>query len=219
MKRILLGAALTLFVAGTASAAIDTDKGSQSLMFTFSGLSNLGAGGYDPGTTPSIPTAEGSVSVGGIGVRHFMNNGMAIRPGVTLAFLSDKTEQGGGEVENSGFALGVNAVLEKFMAQPTSRVAPYLGVGAGFGIANGSQKFAQNNQDVEDKGSAFGFGAFGVFGFVAEIFDGVELGAEYQGGVRLESGTIEEEGAEDVDVSSFDFGIGTASFYMSVDLN
>lgn len=219
MKRILIAATMALLLAGTASAAIDTSKGSQSLLFTFDGLSNLGAGGYDPGTTPSIPTADGDVSVGGIGLRHFMGDGMAIRPGVTLALMSNKVEQSGGELKNSGFALGLNAVLEKHMAQPTSRVAPYLGVGAGFGIANGSRKFSANNSDNEDKGSAFGFGAFGVFGFIAEIFDGVELGAEYQGGVRLQSGTIEEEGEDDVDVSSFDFGIGTASFFLSVDLN
>lgn len=224
MRRMLLVAVLAVFWTGTASAEIDTDAGSRSVLFSFSGLSELGAGSYDLGTTPSLPSGgEGTrLTTAGIGFRKFLANGLAIRPGLTLGFASNKTEFDNREVTESGSAFGLSAVLEKHYHQPGARIAPYLGVGAGLGVASGSAKVDFKDgafEDREDKSSGFGLGVFGALGFQAEVFDGANLGAEYRLGLAFNSGSIEPDGSDKIDTSSFGMGISTASFFLSVDLD
>ena len=152
----------------------------------------------------------------------FLANGLAIRPGLTLGFASNKTEFDNREVTESGSAFGLSAVLEKHYHQPGARIAPYLGVGAGLGVASGSAKVDFKDgafEDREDKSSGFGLGVFGALGFQAEVFDGANLGAEYRLGLAFNSGSIEPDGSDKIDTSSFGMGISTASFFLSVDLD
>ncbi len=234
MKRMILGIAMATLFAGSAAANMETDAGSQQLVFSFAGLSNLGAIPYNSGITPSIniPDEAGSSGLstsapgGGVGFRHFLSDGTALRAGVDLAFLSESNEpsEGSNKNETSGFAFGVSGALEKFMAPPTARVNPYMGVIGGFGLSSGTfeQTREDDSQNRKYENSAFGFGAGGILGFVAEIFDGVQLGAEYRVGLVLEGGTTEVtigDNSGEVDTSEFGFGLNAVSFMLSVDLN
>jgi len=223
MKRLLLAAAAIVFFAGTSAAnTVDTSAGSRSLVFSFSGLSSLGVSGYNPGTSPAV--AGGKISVAGVGVRHFMGDGTALRAGATLGFGSDTqdaTTSDQTDDKESGFAFGINGALEKYLTPPATRVATYVGVGAGIGFSSVSDEPSRPNDSTQKTTtSGFGLGAAGLAGFRAGIFEGVDLGGEYSLGLNLESRSTEFESSGNPtiknDGSQFSFGTSVASLYLSV---
>ena len=225
MKRFLLAAAAVVAFAGTSAAnTIDTSAGSQSLVFSFRGLDNIGVAGYNPGTTPAIA----GVNIAGVGMRHFLGDGTALRAGLTLGFgsetqdavTSDQTDD-----KQSAFAFGINGALEKYLSPPASRVATYVGVGAGIGFASVTDEPTRSNNPgagtlLKDSVSGFDLGLMGMAGFRAGIFQGVDLGGEYSLGLSLGSRSreVETQGNPTIknDGSEFSLGTSVASLYLSV---
>lgn len=227
MKRIVLAAAAIVALAGTSAAnTVDTSAGTKSLIFSFSGLSNLGVYGYNPGTTPVI--AGSNLSIAGVGLRMGMGDGTALRAGVTLGLASETDEavtSGQTDDKTSVFTFGVNGALEKYLTPSNSRVATYVGVGAGFGVASHTSEPPRSTNPgagtpLKVTTSGFNFGAAGLAGFRAGIFKGVDLGGEYALGLNLGSSGRETEtqGNPKVknDSSSFNLGTSVASLYLSV---
>ncbi|MEZ4655532.1 MAG: outer membrane beta-barrel protein [Candidatus Eisenbacteria bacterium] len=232
MRKIVILAALAAFVsAGAAQAAsVMTSKGTQGLVFQFSGLSNLGVSSYNAGVTPDLGNFKliGDAGTFGIGFKHYMNDMMAIRPSLEIGIASNKVNaQAGGftDYKESLTSLGLSAVLEKHMPSPATPVSPFLGVGAGFGIASYKEEPSRetsppNGRLLETKVSGTSFAAFGVAGFEVAVMDGVNLGGEYRLGFKATSGSIEmkAQGVETdkTDGSSFGLGFGSASLFANI---
>jgi opacity protein-like surface antigen len=215
MKRFLLVALALVFVAGAVQAAdVVTTAGSKALVFQFNGLSNLGLGTYN----------------GGIGMRYYLKDKLALRPGLELGLSQDKTKAGisgysDDKVTDMGF--GLSLALEKHMT-PVQSISPYIGAGAGFNISNNKHEYSVSSNPttgttlkVTDKG--MGFGVFGLAGFEWGFTNSVTLGGEYRLGLNIGSGKTETErqGQATVtsnDSSSFGVGFGVASLYISVNI-
>jgi opacity protein-like surface antigen len=124
MKARLMAGVLTVVMAVSFASAQDfttsAAQGKWAGLFTFNGLSNLGAGDYN----------------GGLGVKYYLANNMAIRGGIqfgTYAYVNyanPGTGQTGIDGEESALQYGINGAFEYHLA--TGRVSPYVGAGFGF---------------------------------------------------------------------------------------
>lgn len=207
----LLGA--HLFSASDAAAAkVETAQGTRALVFQFSGLSSLGAGAYQ----------------GGIGMRYYMQDGLALRPGVVFDMLSSTEKapvSGFTDDKESATVVGINLAIEKHAAGMGS-LSPYLGADAGFSMSNVKEEPSVSSSPVNGtvlksttKGTAFGVGL--LAGFEWGFSEGVTLGAEYKLSATFGSSKEETEikGLPTVttdDISGSMIGFGTASFFLSV---
>lgn len=207
MKRffgVTLGVLALLLAAGGSQAAdVEQSQGTVNLVFMFDGLSNLGVDGY-----------QGSY---GVGMRYFLQDGLAIRPGATVAVSSqsdDSPDVTGDDPTDTWF--GLSAVLEKYHDVGIASLAPWIGVGASFETAKDEER-SDGDQLPNEKYTDFG--AFVAAGFQWGFATGVTLGADYQAGVNISSYKMEDSDGETVvDVSTTEFGFHTASLYVSVAL-
>jgi opacity protein-like surface antigen len=233
MRKTLIIAALVAASASAAQAAtVDTSAGTQGLVFQFSGLSDLGVSSYNAGVVPSLsldPDIDiDDAGLFGIGFKHYLSDMLAIRPSVELGIANVKEDaRVGGETDEkvSLTSIGLSAILEKHMPSPAAPVSPFLGVGAGFGVA--SVKFEPHRatnpgqgEHLETKISGTSFAAFGVAGFEVAVMDGVNLGGEYRLGFKATSASeeIERQGVETDknDGSAFSLGFSTASLFATI---
>jgi opacity protein-like surface antigen len=234
MRKSLIVAAFAAVVSTSAvqAATVDTSAGTQGLVFQFSGLSDLGVSSYNAGVAPSLsldPDIDvDSPGVFGIGFKHYLSDMLAIRPSLEIGIASVKEDaRVGGETDEkvSLTSIGLSAVLEKHMPSPATPVSPFLGVGAGFGVA--SLKFEPHrstnpgqNEHLETKVSGTSFAAFGVAGFEVAVMDGVNLGGEYRLGFKATSASeeVERQGVETDknDGSAFSLGFSTASLFANI---
>jgi opacity protein-like surface antigen len=192
--------AFVLTMAGPTSAApIDTKAGTKAVVFQFSGLSNLGVSEY----------------MGGIGMRYYIQDDLALRPGINIGIGTAKDKQQDPERKTTDTTFGLNLTLEKHMAGAAS-ISPYIGARAGFDYSK--DKNEQGDNESTDKRT--GFGVAGVLGFEWGFTESLTLGGEYALGVRSGSREVEVKTGSTTettrDESSMDFGISTASVFLSV---
>ena len=205
MRKLLIVAVGLLTVASLVQAAeVETTKGTRQLVFGFSGLSDLGVTTYE----------------GGLAVRHYLNDGVAIKPGLQFNLGSRTTEPEGEEkdkVNDTGF--GVNCILEKHLTGATKSISPYLGVGAGLHMNKHKVEPGEDNATVMTT-TMFDLGVMGVIGFEWAFADGMSLGAAYTAGVDIGSGKIKAEPANgnssEDKASEMDLGLGLLGVELSV---
>ena len=103
-------------------------SGSKAVLFSFSGLSNLGADNFD----------------GGAGFKFYLTSPIALRIGVQVGLTGSTvpanpgTGQTGMDGTTSQTSFGVEAAIEYHLT--TSRVSPYFGGGIGFGTSSNELK-------------------------------------------------------------------------------
>lgn len=138
MKKIIT--LFTLFlIASTASVSAQDDvrpdyaNRRAALLFTFSGLANIGAGNFE----------------GGIGGKYFLNPMMAVRAGLSFSTISETVPSqaaNGKEGKTSATGFGLNGAIEYHLA--STRVSPYIGGGFGLSTTSTESKDPVNaNQD------------------------------------------------------------------------
>lgn len=179
------------------AAAVNTSKGSCNLLFQFNGLSELSTSAYK----------------GGFGIRHFLNDRLAIRPMVMVGISSDKVEPvSGTESEDKSTLFGAELTLEKH-AMPIGPVSPYIGGQAGFSTQKDTEEV--DGEEIESE-TTTNFGVGAVAGFVWGFGEGVTLGGEYSLSFSTGTGDREVNGEKVGDITRTDIGIGTASLFLSV---
>jgi len=182
------------------AAPVETSKNSTAMLFQFNGLSDLSTSAYK----------------GGFGIRHFIQDKVAIRPMIMVGMSSDKDKpvsEGDAEVKDTDTILGAELTVEKH-ANPIGSVSPYVGGQAGF-----SWEKMKREVDGTETGStnSTNFGAGVVAGFVWGFSEGVTLGGEYSLSFSAGSGDQKNASGDKIsDMSRTDIGIGTASLFLSV---
>ncbi len=182
------------------AAAIETKAGTNNLVFEFDGLSNLGASTY----------------MGGIGVRHYLRDDLAVRPGVQIGVSTAKDKNTSPEAKTTATNFGVNVAIEKHMKGAPS-VSPYAGLQAGF--AYGKIKNEPNaTNEAKDTTTNFNFG--GILGFEWGFTESLTLGGEYvlavSVGTRKTETTVNNTTTTTRDESLTRIGIGSARLLLSV---
>jgi hypothetical protein len=189
LKAVIVAACCALFPISSYSAegfAPANVSGSKALLFTFSGLANLGAAAFN----------------GGVGGKYFFAENMAVRGNLMFSTSGQKvvyTGTGSGtDGSVSGTAFGVGAALEYFLAK--ARLSPFVGGGFGISLASTTQKSAFpsggtqttiENQAIAVNGiqynPGFGFNINGLAGVEFFVTQEISLALEYQLGYFLNS--------------------------------
>jgi opacity protein-like surface antigen len=159
-------------------------SGSKAVLFSFSGLSNLGANNFD----------------GGAGMKFFLTPPMALRFGVQVNASGTTTPANttaalpvsiDGSTTNTTF--GVDAALEYHLT--TTRVSPYFGGGIGFSMSTNERKpvagpapagttlYQATYKNESGAGTSINF--FALMGVEYFIVDAVSLSAEYRLGYSI----------------------------------
>jgi opacity protein-like surface antigen len=176
----------TASLAGAQDFTTAIGGGAKALLFSFSGLSNLGANAYN----------------GGIGGKYYVSDMLAIRASLQFAHASqdDPANPGVGETGTDGFAkatmFGITAGGEYHFLK--GRVSPYAGAGISLSTISTDAKSAviAPAVQVETKNATAGelgytaatqFGIAGLVGVEFFIVKEVSLGAEYQFGLAYAS--------------------------------
>ncbi|MBD3348122.1 MAG: outer membrane beta-barrel protein [Candidatus Eisenbacteria bacterium] len=215
--RLLVFVAAFMLVAGVAlGAEVPTMKGDKAMVFMFDGLDDLDLDSY----------------AGGIGMRYYFGDYMAIRGGVMFDMYSETEEpcsdapDGYPDYEYSSSAYGIELVFEKHLEGCSPSVSPYFGVGGYFRMMSSEEKDPTATEDgygtdvcTEDYTY---LGLFGALGFEWAFTDCMTLGGEYTVGFQSMSGEEETDYAyEGVDTETCEesgswMGFDEASVYLSV---
>jgi opacity protein-like surface antigen len=158
--------------------------GSKAVLFSFSGLSNLGANNFD----------------GGAGIKFFLTPPMALRFGVQVNMSGTTTPAPttaanpvGIDGTTSNTSFGVEAALEYHLT--TSRLTPYLGGGIGFAMSSNERKpfagpaptgttlYQDTYKNEAGAGTTLNF--FVLMGVEYFVVDQISLAAEYRLGYNL----------------------------------
>lgn len=210
-------AALLLFAGFAQAGDVPTMKGDKAMVFKFHGLDHLKLGAYG----------------GGLGMRYYFADYMAIRGGVVLDMYSEKCEPSSyqdpsdPDYEYSSTEIGLEVVFEKHLEGCSPSVSPYIGVGGNFSTLSTEEKnFWENDYYLVDKETfdGSGFGIFGVAGFEWAFTDCMTLGGEYTLGWKSMKGELKTEYAPEEEMDDYESGectdtwtgFGTASVYLSV---
>jgi hypothetical protein len=212
MKKVLLVLGLLAFVVTLASpvvaAPIETKAGTKAMVFQFSGLSNLGLGTYN----------------GGIGMRYYLSDGLALRPGVQFGVQSatQKKTDSLPKREEASAQIGVNLALEKHFASVKS-ISPYIGAQAGFtSVADVTKRynFSTGDEIDETTDARARIGLAALLGFEWGFTESLTLGGEYALGFGTGAHKVEVKTdgvkATTTDDTFFDLGFSTASVFLSV---
>jgi opacity protein-like surface antigen len=163
--------------------------GSKAVLFSFSGLSNLGANNFD----------------GGAGMKYFLTSQMALRGGIQVNVSGTTTPANptAGEVgidgTTSSTMFGIEAALEYHLT--TSRVTPYFGGGIGFATQSTDSKpvvtgpapvYQTEIKNASGSGAGTSVNFFALMGVEYFIVNEVSLSAEYRLGYNLLSPSDEE---------------------------
>jgi len=190
MKKTIIIALSLLLLVGSAfgqSKFVPHKKGDAAMLFSFSGLANLGANSYG----------------GGFGYKKFMNDKMAIRGLIDLYNYSGTISWnpefwGEGYVGDDGKStefevdLGVAAEIHR----NTGKVDPYYGGGVGFTInrtkyvdpavgIQGTALAAKETKNDLDGDARTVFSAFGLLGLEYTVNSLITLAAEYRLGFNF----------------------------------
>jgi opacity protein-like surface antigen len=155
--------------------------GSKGMLFSFSGLANLGAGKYE----------------GGFGAKLYLSDYMAVRGMVQFALSSTKTPAGSGVGQADGSTsdntFGLGGAIELHLTK--SRISPYFGGGIIFSTRSTESKapgtaLYQTTYKNTNGSTSIGIGA--LLGIEYYVTNGVSLSAEYQLGFISTSEKDEE---------------------------
>jgi opacity protein-like surface antigen len=166
-------------------------SGSKAVLFSFSGLSNLGANNFD----------------GGAGFKFFLTPPMALRFGVQVNASGTTTPANttaarpvGIDGSTTSTTFGADAALEIHLT--TTRCTPYFGGGIGFSMSTNERKLVAGPdvagttlyQDTykNESGAGTSINFFALMGVEYFIVDAVSLAAEYRLGYSLLSPKDEE---------------------------
>ena len=162
-------------------------KGDKAVLFSFSGLSNIGAGSYR----------------GGIGYKKFINPKTALRGAFDIYNYNGKISWGpefypsgyvGEDGKSTEFRVGLNIAGE--IHKNKGKVDPYFGGGVAFAITRtkyiepvaGPQGTALTSTEIKndlDGNANTNFAIFGLFGIEYAINSVLTLAAEYNLGFNL----------------------------------
>ena len=161
--------------------------GSKAVLFSFSGLSTLGANNFD----------------GGAGMKFFLSAPTALRVGLMFANSGSTTPSNavapilGIDGSTSSTSFGVEAALEYHLT--ATRVSPYLGGGAGFSMTSNETKPAVTGIGTlyqttikNDAGAGTSLNFFALMGVEYFIVNEISLAAEYRLGYSLLSPSDKE---------------------------
>lgn len=180
-----------------------TSAGTAGLLFTFSGLDNLGAGDFE----------------GGFGGKYFFTRNLALR-GILNFTTASQTQPSGvpgvDDTEASATVIGVGAALEYHFGY--KRVSPYIGGGLQF-ITTSTEETGEGYTMTNDlggqsvNGNTYRAGtmleAFGLVGVEFFLFDELSLSAEYRLGFGSFSQSDEEFERDGFDKVTTDGGSGS----------
>lgn len=180
-----------------------TSAGTAGLLFTFSGLSNLGAGNFE----------------GGFGGKYFFTKSLAVRGILNFTSASQTVPSNVDDVDDteaSATEFGIGAALEYHFGY--KRVSPYLGGGVGFSTTSTEQTgegYTLTNdlggQNVN--GTNFNAGTalevYGLVGVEFFLFDELSLAAEYRLGFGSFSEADEEQKVEGFETVTTEGGSGS----------
>lgn len=213
MRSFIAVAIVLVLLVGVAHAAeVPTAKGDKAMVFMFKGFDHLGLRGY-PGCY-------------GLGMRYYINDGVALRGGVMFGKDSETEKsdmEGYADTEWNDSTIGVDLVYERHLEAPCPSISPYWGVGAGFLSETNEYIYAAGMDMTNTETDKFsGFRAYGVLGFEWGFTGCMTLGGEYQLGLMSGSGETEydteggtrSETRDEWEASSM--GFSTASVYLSV---
>jgi hypothetical protein len=186
-KKLLVTAVVILFAQTLAlgqGVTPDLSQGKTAMLFSFSGLSNLGTGNFE----------------GGLGVKYYYSQGLALRLGLQFATANEDIPanpspgQSGVDGEQSATRLGISAAAE--LHRGVGRANAYLGGGLGFSrtsteskspaLGATSQVVVKNNdtgENIAGAGTFLGgrtFSLFALAGVEFFVFKEASLAAEYR---------------------------------------
>jgi opacity protein-like surface antigen len=185
MKRLLALVLVALLVVSVTYAGDTvvpkTKAGNKALLFTFGGLSNLGAGVYPPPPTSDF--------IGGIGGKYYLSNNLALRLGVGFS-TTTKTEKNPTSPTPTGQKGERDETTTSFTIAPgvtynlavTGPVVAYVGAQILYVSTNTSRDGAGGNgfdSDSKVETSASGFGAGAILGVEWFPWENISFGAEY----------------------------------------
>lgn len=189
MKVRFMSGLVALLVSVSVSMAQDMTApnaaGTKAILFSFSGLSDLGAGDYN----------------GGIGAKYFLTAPIAIRAGLQLSSASQeiKTTLASGGKDGSNSAMSIGFILGAEYHIAFNRVSPYIGGVANFSmastkevlpvnVANGPEVTRENVNPQLGISPENSFTIAGLGGVEFFITKDLSLSAEYQLGIGLPMG-------------------------------
>lgn len=203
MKKTALAVALIgCMLVGTAFAggSPQTSIGTKQLVFQFHGLSHLGLSSYGFSSMREViyfasyeldeDLEDLPLYGGGIGIRYFFGEGLAIRPSINISYASAKAdyEGSGTDPKSTATDIAFSALLEKHLPAVHS-ISPYLGAGLGY------DRFKIEDEPYYDWDKASitlsALDLKGVVGFQWYFTDGMSLGGEYLGSFSMGKVTTE----------------------------
>jgi len=207
MKRVAV-ALLIAAVAGTSAWAQKTKAGDKAWLFTLSGLSTLGVGGYN----------------GGLGLLYYLNDdlGLTVGLGFSTSSTTTKAPAGGGEDETkSSLELTLSPGV-RFNIASSGPVVGYVGVGVLVGISSETTKNLRYIKDDKEEKSSTSIGAGVTVGAEWFAWSNVSLGASYSlafttssGKTKTTSGgtTTEQDAPSTTTIATTPSGAFTLSIY------
>jgi outer membrane protein W len=168
MKKVTIVLLAVVFAASLGFAGEPKTKmGDEALLFSFSGLSNLGVGNYG----------------GGIGAKYYFQDDMAFRG--SLGFNWSGSTQKDNAASNPGpddkttnMSFSLMPGIQSNIATNGSVVA-YVGASAGFWWSSSTRENAGHVSGTKTVNTSTSFGIGGFAGFEWFAWDNISLGGEY----------------------------------------
>jgi opacity protein-like surface antigen len=173
MKRLVA----LLVVAGMAAvsaSAQKTKQGDRAWLFTLSGLSDLGVGGYN----------------GGLGLLYYLSDDLGLTVGLGFGLQNQTVKApaaGGADEKTSSLGLTLTPGL-RFNIASSGPIVGYAGVGVSVGINNETVENPQHVSGAKVETSSTVFGAAVTLGAEWFAWSNVSLGASYSLGFSTSSG-------------------------------
>jgi opacity protein-like surface antigen len=220
MKKASLVALAICLVAGAASAGgtPNTATCTKQLVFQFSGLDDLGLSSYRFGGLGDMLGEFGDYDIsdywygGGVGLRYFFREGMAVRPSVNISYakLELPDQSGYTDIEESATRYGFSVVIEKYLP-PIHSIAPYIGAGAGYDHFKYEESAKLDNVKLSADVTASCIDLKALAGFQWYFTDGMSLGGEYVGAFTHAT-------SDEMDTTLNSFYWDAASVFLSVEM-
>ena len=208
MKRVAV-ALLAAAVAGTSAWAQKTKEGDKAWLFTLSGLSNLGVGGYN----------------GGLGLLYYLSDDLGLTVGLGFSTSSTTTKapagSGGADQKESSLGLTLSPGV-RFNLASSGPIVGYAGVGVLVGIASETTENPNHVSGAKVETSSTNIGAAVTVGAEWFAWSNVSLGASYSlafttssGKVKTTSGgtTTEQDAPSTTTIATTPSGAFTLSIY------
>ncbi len=208
MKRVAV-ALLIAAVAGTSAWAQKTKEGDKAWLFTLSGLSNLGVGGYN----------------GGLGLLYYLSDDLGLTAGLGFSTSSTTTKapagSGGADQKESSLGLTLSPGV-RFNLASSGPIVGYAGIGVLVGIANETTENPNHVSGDKVETSSTSIGAAVTLGAEWFAWSNVSLGASYSlafttssGKVKTTSGgtTTEQDAPSTTTIATTPSGTFTLSIY------